>query len=207
MPRRAPPGGCFTAEDPELDGRIAQPRWLNNAAVSLVPSPPQHPDTSRFNLWAIPGRKHLFQQGAGLQLWAPSMPSIAQWRLAPELADSDPFAYVLAADQQLNARLMAVREASMPYESTRPAHGDGTKSRPSRMHVVHVRALQVFDGTVSGASQRDIAEVLFGAEAIARCWSSDSELRAQVRHLVKRAKYYVNGGYLELIKQSDRQGR
>jgi len=207
MPRRVLSGGCFTAEDPELDGRVVQPRWLNSAAISLVPSPFQQPETSRFSLWAIPGRKHLFQQGEGLELWASSMPWIAQWRLAPALADSDPFAYVLAADQQLNARLMAVRETPMPYESRRPVDGGGTRSRPSRTDLLHVRALQVLDGVMSGASHRDIAEVLFGAEAMAKCWSSDSELRAQVRHLVKRANHFVDGGYVELLRSSGGRGR
>lgn len=95
----------------------------------------------------------------------------------------------------------------MPYEPDRPVHVASAKQRPSRMDVLHVRALQAFDGTVHGASHRDVANVLYGAEAVANCWSSDCEHRAQVRHLVKRAKHYVNGGYLELLNPPDTQRR
>jgi transposase len=145
---------------------------LNSASISLVPSLPRNADASRFSLWRIPGRKHLFQQGEDLQLWSCATPSIAQWWLAPGLADSDPFAYALAADQQLGARLITVREMSTPYESKRPIHSARAKSRPSRTDVLHVRALQAFDGTVCAASRgkliKDRFEVEFAQSSVWR---------------------------------------
>jgi hypothetical protein len=48
-----------------------------------------------------------------------------------------------------------------------------------------------FDGVTSGASHRDIANVMLGDDAVARQWDSDSELRVHPRHLIKRARHYV----------------
>jgi len=43
-----------------------------------------------------------------------------------------------------------------------------------------------------------IAQALFGLEAIVLRWHEDGELRAQVRHLLRRAEAYMTGGYLAL---------
>jgi hypothetical protein len=61
--------------------------------------------------------------------------------------------------------------------------------RSTQLHVVHLTATS------------------------ARCslawnrWDGDSELRAQVRYLLKRAEYYVNGGYLELLETARNRSR
>ncbi len=48
------------------------------------------------------------------------------------------------------------------------------------------------------AHARDIAQALFGLEAVVLRWHEDGELRAQVRHLVRRADAFMNRGYLAL---------
>src|SRR5262245_13326548 len=111
------PGGYFTGEDPRYDGRAGQPRWANGPVVRLVPSPSEDGLTSRFSLWRIPGRKYLFHEGNDLQLWSRTRSSITQLRLAQGIEDSGTYAYVLTADQRLDARICTVREVSAPYES------------------------------------------------------------------------------------------
>jgi len=64
---------------------------------------------------------------------------------------------------------------------------------------MHMRALQALDGAQAGASQREIASVLFGEEVVAARWGTDSELRAQVRHLIRRARAYMRGDYRRLV--------
>jgi hypothetical protein len=74
--------------------------------------------------------------------------------------------------------------------------------RPTRIAVMHMRALQALDGVQAGASQREVASVLFGEEVVAARWGTDSELRAQVRHLFRRARAYMRGGYRRLVTVS-----
>ena len=200
-------GGCFTGENPALDGRCAQPRWTSSASISLMPAPYKGNASLRFSLWRIPGRKQLFHQGSELQLWTGTTACDSQVRLALGLEDSAPFAYLIPADELANARLLAVREAVENYQSTAKIPDAGISKSRSRAELFHMRALQAFDATAAGASHREIADVLLGADAVAGGWSKDSDIRAQVRYLLKRARHYVNRGYLSLIDASDARGR
>ena len=74
-----------------------------------------------------------------------------------------------------------------------------THARPiSRGGLLHLRALQALDATQAGASHRDIAIALFGPEAVLAEWHADGVVRAQVRHLISRAKGLMQWGYLDL---------
>ena len=200
-------GGCFTGEDPELDARSSQPRWAGVASVSLVPAHGDGDASSRFSLWRIPGRKQLFHAGPELRLWSRTDACAASLRLALGLKDSEAFAYVIPADGLATARLLAVREALESYRSAGKTLRVSTSvAGRSRTDLFHMRALQAFDATVAGASHRDIADVLFGSD-VACGWSSDSDVRAQVRHLIKRARHYVNRGYFALLGASEARGR
>jgi hypothetical protein len=92
--------------------------------------------------------------------------------------------------------LDAVIDAMQPGKSL---EGARLRPRAKRSALVHMRALQAYDGAVMGASQREIARVLFGDAAVAGKWHSDGELRAQVRYLIARARAYVGGGYINLL--------
>lgn len=70
--------------------------------------------------------------------------------------------------------------------------------------MLHLRALQALDGEVAGASHREIAEVIFGAEDVFQRWATNSELRAQVRYLLRRGHHLVNTGYRQLPSRSRR---
>lgn len=62
--------------------------------------------------------------------------------------------------------------------------------------------LRVHDARISGASQREIGEGLFGAEAVERGWEGQSDhVRQRVRRLVKSARAMAQGGY-RLLMQS-----
>jgi hypothetical protein len=204
LPAQSKIGGCFTGEDPDVDARTAQPRWVGVASVSLVPSACVGAAPSRFSLWRIPGRKQLFHAGAELQLRSRTDACSSQVRLALGLKDSDAFAYVIPADESAGTRLLAVRESLHDYRSaTKALCPNIAVSRSSRSDLFHMRALQTFDATVAGATHREIADVLFGSHVVASSWSTDSDIRAQVRHLIKRARHYVNRGYFSLLCASD----
>jgi hypothetical protein len=62
----------------------------------------------------------------------------------------------------------------------------------------HLHTLQALDGARAGASQRRIAEVLYGVERVLQQWHTDSALRAQVRHSLARGAALMHGGYRRL---------
>jgi hypothetical protein len=120
--------------------------------------------------------------------------------LAPRLRDGMPFGYAMAAGARVaeyHRALDAVIDVMRPGKGI---VGARTRPRAKRSALVHMRALQAYDGAVVGASQREIAQVLFGDAAVAGKWQSDGELRAQVRYLIARARAYVSGGYIKLLE-------
>jgi len=54
--------------------------------------------------------------------------------------------------------------------------------------------LQVLDATLAGASLREVAEGLFGVDAV-QDWYADGGLRSKTRRLVQRGDVLMHGGY------------
>jgi hypothetical protein len=76
--------------------------------------------------------------------------------------------------------------------------GERAQSLPScdRLRLV----LQALDGFLAGASQREIAEALFGVSRVSRDWrDSGGHLRDRVRRAVRRGRTLMNGGYRSLL--------
>src|SRR3546814_1527057 len=67
--------------------------------------------------------------------------------------------------------------------------------RPPLSALLELHTLQALDATLAGASLREVAEGLFGVDAVAADWHADSALRARVRRLVRRANVLMRGGY------------
>ena len=67
-----------------------------------------------------------------------------------------------------------------------------------------VAVLRVADGLANGASQREIAAAMFGAEAVARGWNGRTDaLRSRFRRLVREARTMTAGGYRKLLGRTD----
>jgi len=62
------------------------------------------------------------------------------------------------------------------------------------------RILRAVDGRQAGASYREIAVVLFGANRVKRDWSNGDHLKNHVRRLVKRGEALVGGGYRRFLQ-------
>jgi len=66
-----------------------------------------------------------------------------------------------------------------------------------------ITALRVHDARTAGASQREVAEMLFGEEHVRLDWNARSDsLRSRVRRLVKEARRLAAGGYRSLLQSS-----
>lgn len=197
-------------EDPARDARHAQPVWLPDpdGLPQLHPEAAGASDAPVFALWRMPGRKQLAHDGRRLQLTAYGPEGTLRAVLAPSLEHGMAYAYGLAAGARLRARWRAAtavmerfdgyygRGAAQPGADAH-AHAHG---RPDRIALLHMRSLQTLDGLAAGATQREIAQALFGAAVVAERWHDLGELRAQVRRLVRRGQALVNGGYRRLLQ-------
>lgn len=210
-------------EDPALDARSADPLWRvgtegllhvracgarEGAAPTARPADGSGVSSSassssasagsgqpRFSLWALPGRKRVTHGGGDLTVTAVDGPQHLRFTLSAEVEEGSAFSLAVPLDGKLRVRLPAYQAQlrAIAGERPQPAFRPATRSA-----LLHLRALQAHDAAQAGARQRDIAAALFGAAAVKDRWSADSELRAQVRHLLGRAEGLVRGGYLAL---------
>ena len=191
--------GLHHGEDPRFDARKARPLWIaptdplmhvrasTARGVSAVP---------RFDLWRVPGRKQLALGDSGLTLLAEISAQRLHMSLAQDLVDGAAYAVTVPLGPGLRSQLEVFNVHAQALEGTVP---QSTSLRAvSRAALLHLRALQALDGLQAGASHREIAQALFGAETVAKRWQADGELRAQVRHLLRRAEAYMQDGYRAL---------
>lgn len=148
-----------------------------------------------FSLWGIAGRKQLTLRGQALILEAAHLAQRLRVWLDPAICDRAAIALSVPLNDQLRAHFSDYQaQAALLRGQPLPAR----PREASRAGLLHLRALQALDGRHEGASHRELAEVLFGKDAVRTRWSADGELRAQVRHLLSRANGFVRGGYLAL---------
>ncbi|HCV38826.1 MAG TPA: hypothetical protein DGQ94_08935, partial [Pseudomonas sp.] len=95
---------------------------------------------------------------------------------------------------------MLVAELDALAAATVAVPAAAARSRPTSAAVLELHTLQALDGTLAGASLREIAEGLFGADAVVADWHADSALRARVRRLVRRGEALMRGGYRRLAQ-------
>lgn len=79
---------------------------------------------------------------------------------------------------------------------------------PERRARRWIEMLRAFDGAATGASQRDIAAVLFGDRTVREDWEAGF-LRTRVQRLLSGARTMVRGGYRRLLdpEEKGRPGR
>ena len=178
--------GLRLLEDPALDARDAHPAWLpgHDAVVQLHPDADPPPEAAAFAFWSIPGHKQLLHDGKGLALIARGPGHCARFALAPGLEDGMAVAY-------------AHRGRGAPHVPDTPA--PMARPRPPPAALLELHTLQALDATLAGASLREVAEGLFGTDAVAG-WYSDGGLRSKVRRLVRRGDALMRGGYRRLAQ-------
>ena len=201
--------GLRLLENPALDARDAHPAWFpdHDAVLQLYPEADPPSDAAAFTLWHLPGYKYLIHDGQRLLLVSRWAGGCLRFALAPDLADGMAYVYAVRASdtslarcQALSASLnqLAAAISMLPVALTRP--------RPSLSNLLELHTLQALDATLAGASLREVAEGLFGADVVADDWHADSALRARVRRLVRRGNSLIHGGYrclaqLPLVEQ------
>jgi hypothetical protein len=185
-------------ENPCLDASMAQPMWRprpeGEICITAVEDAPAC--AMRFDLWALPGEKTLVHDGKRLVASFRDGGSRMRIAIDPQLRDGTPFGYLVAScvrPHPLPRRL----EAILCAPRSRDPHALAVTAR--RDAIVHMRTLQALDGALANASQRDVAGALFGVDQVAISWQPDSELRAMVRHYIRRGRELMDGAYTQML--------
>jgi hypothetical protein len=112
-------------------------------------------------------------------------------------AGADPPAVLLPFDRLFEVRVVALLRFWRAMNGRDPGPNPAALSEARRTRLVH--ALRALDGRLDGATHRQIATVLFGADAIPeRDWISH-ELRDRTARLVRLGVAMMKGGYRRLL--------
>jgi len=200
---RARNWGLRFPEDPDLDARDAHPAWFpdHEAVLQLYPDLDPPPNTNSFEFWRIPGRKHLIHDGKRLVLMASGSGYRQRLALAPGLEDGMACVYAVRPGVTRGARrhrLVAQFDALVAPTEAVPAMV--TWPRPTATTLLESDTLRALDANLAGASLRETAAGLFGADAAEVDWHTDSSLRSRVRRLVQRGQSLMRGGYRRLAQ-------
>ena len=187
-------GGCDFLEDPALDARTAQPVWLPDPDPLVTIVPALVDEAAPFSLWKLPGRKSLLHDGGRLLLHADLGREAVRAVLSLSLTEGDPSAYAAPAGARGQRTLAAAATLNQVFTGEASSRSRSV----TRGDVVHMRALQALDAERDGASEREIAGLVFGAIDPSESWN-DSAQRASVRYLLGQGRTLRDGGYRNLL--------
>lgn len=144
----------------------------------------------------MPGRKALGHDGSRLALKLCQRGRSWHLHIAGALDAGMPFTFAIVPDDRAVARL---REAREMLTVTAGGTADLAGRRSATEAIITMQSLQALDAHLAGASERDIAIVIFGARIVMEKWHGDSELRAKVRYLIRRGCNVMTGGYRRFL--------
>lgn len=195
--------GLRQFEDPQRNSRDACPEWNADTGdmLMLQPDPISQPGAMPFRLWTLPGHKRLSHEGNHLVMTTLLGGRTLRTAIAVTLGDGMAFAFAVHSGASLRQRWRAVETDVGMLETPGTHLPIQAKNRPGRNALLHMRTLQALDGTLAGASHREVAEVLCGPAAVSERWEPDSDLRAQVRRLIRRGRALMTGGYRRLLRR------
>ena len=192
--------GLRGLEDPDLDCRVAFPRWvLSPASVVRLTSNVEDANSTPFSVWKLPGRKVMSHDGVRLLLTINSVPRPLLFALGGDLSEGNPFDILVSASSAARSVWPTVTRLFSFLERPRTFARRSVTSRPTRESLVHMRTLQALDGHAAGATHREIAGAIFGEDEVFQRWDTNSELRAQLRYLLRRGHGLVDGGYRDFL--------
>lgn len=194
--------GLALLEDPEAPAHEVTIFWQHDAISGLLRAGARNPPDNHiapYDLWLEPGRKAIALDGDCAQLLIRT--ARADHRMLFEeqfdIADRIPLELRLDAPDGDRRQFDAARQ--FLFERSRE------RSPPLPIHPrapLMMQMLQTIDGRASGASQREVAQVLFGTDTVAAEWKVSDRLKARVRYLEKRGRFFIEGGYRRLLDPS-----
>lgn len=192
---------CVTrAGDCGDDERVLwRPDWDKAiVAVDAERVPPDHPEA--FDIADLPGAIDLLADPAGgeVALFGEGARHFELVVAHGSLGEGPVrLRYQLEGFTSLEDKLLTLRRLSALRRLGRYPVGLFLPEPAARKWVF---ALQAFDGWRAGASQRDIAAVLFGEARVTTDWRGVSDsLRLRLRRALNLARRLVDGGYRDLL--------
>jgi hypothetical protein len=165
-------------------------------AAEAKPAAPDHPDA--FDLWRFErlaatlcceGCEHvLFSDGARHLQLAVVAGSVLDGPVCLH--------YRLSGFQDVEAKALTLNR--LCHLRRRRSFSKGLYP-PETRAPRYAMMLRAWDGVQAGASQREIAIVLFGETAVRRDWEAGF-LRTRVQRLVRGAEQLIGGGYRRLLR-------
>lgn len=188
-------------EDPVLDARVAWPLWRpqSNDVVRLVKDRTARDDTAHFSIWSIAASRTLWHDGCCLVLGVALASTTLRIALPNDLGDGEAHAYVIRVDTHAAQRWRRIQRVDALLRDNGSRNRCAAAWPADRVAIAHLRTLQALDGAFAGASQREIARVLFGGSRVDAGFHADGELRAQTRYLIRRGQRLMHGGYADLV--------
>ncbi|MFC5357932.1 DUF2285 domain-containing protein, partial [Azospirillum himalayense] len=188
---------------PQSDAVIAQPKpkgalaTLTLVRLSPVPRPYTGPGACLDPWWGA-SRQAIFDTGDGFHVVLADGPRERRfWIEGKRLPRrGTPLRALVALDDDLEAQVAALRRFHDAV--TNPAAPPDLTPYQTRMLM---RTLQALDANLDGASVRQTAEALFGAERVKADWYRNTPLRDQVRYLIRRGHQLMDGGYRDLLRR------
>ena len=189
--------GLAAWEDPRLDARVAEPRWLVRKDCEILLRRARVEETSpAFDFWAIQGHKTLRDEGDHLSLTLRAGSEILRGvHLASDLRVGDPVAISVTGAGGIVARAQAAQRL---LRSLKSGLQPPLPKRPSLTALTHMQILRALDGEAAGASQREIARALFGSSTNSS-WDPDSRWRARIRYLLTCGRARCAEGYRRIV--------
>ncbi|CDH01349.1 DUF2285 domain-containing protein [Xenorhabdus bovienii] len=74
-----------------------------------------------------------------------------------------------------------------------------TKPKKKKIDYSKLDLLDILDYKKKGASQRELASLIFKDISVENVWNPDSSIRSNIRYRIKKAQNMVEKGYLKLI--------
>jgi hypothetical protein len=104
--------------------------------------------------------------------------------------------YLLSGFQDIEAKILTLRRLC---HLCRFGRFPRNLYLPERRAARWLLMLRAWEGVQAGASQREIAAVLFGERAVREDWV-DGFLRTRVQRLIRGAEKLIGGGYRDLLR-------
>ncbi len=165
--------------------------------MRLSPAPEMaNPTLPRFDPWWGVSRQAILETGSGFHVALAKGPHERRfWIEGRELpSPGTPLRALIALDGDLDVQCAALKR----FHRSVVGPGQPPDLTPYQIRMLG-RALQVLDGHLDGASIREMAIALLGADRMKDEWFRGSPLRDQVRYLVRRGLALMQGGYRDLL--------
>lgn len=129
--------------------------------------------------------------------WRPGAAAHQFWLPTRPADGGATYVVILPFDKLLELRAEAVLRLWRALVGR--SEGGQARDFPQQKRDRHILILRALDGRANGASYRKLAEALLGFCGRKADWESDPR-KNQVRRLVADGRYYVHGGYRDLLR-------